>query len=104
MDTHQDIMRLIPKSYVIMGLDDLLKQLKSRVVSPDQEGNKEGKGLNDDVILDQKTPQAEKRQINCRAFTMTRVLMATKTLHCLDRQGVYCGDCILRQGEVKTGF
>ena len=72
-----------------MGLDALLEKLESRVSPPDQTGSK-GRGH------DQEQEQSGKRQIGCRAFGITKILMATKAEHCLDRQGGHCGECPLR--------
>lgn len=88
-----------------MGLDALLGELESRVVVGSvQEGNKDGQGVDDGVIPLPATAPAGKRQISCRAFEVTRILMATKPGHCLDRQGDHCGNCVLRQAGAVAGF
>jgi hypothetical protein len=81
-----------------MALNALLTRLEaSGVVSADQPG-KDDRG--------QDPTPAGKRQVSCRAFAITKVLMATKPGHCLDRQGDHCGDCVLRVegATVPPGF
>jgi len=87
-----------------MGLDALLGELESRVAASVQEGNKDGQGLDDGMIPLPATAPARKRQISCRAFAITKILMATKPGHCLDRQGDHCGDCELRQAGAAVKF
>jgi hypothetical protein len=77
-----------------MGLEALLNKLESR--ENKQGGRNAPPRLDDGLSISPERATADKRQISCRAFLITRILMATKSEHCLDRQGDHCSDCVLR--------
>lgn len=87
------------KALVLASKGEVVAALKSREQTIVVDPNLDSPAMTDDErleIVEAMAAKNPKRQVSCRGFEFTRIMMATRAEHCIEQQGDNCGDCELR--------